>query len=335
MANNVSWLTINPLSGSGNGSISVTAAANTGAARSATITVTAEGLQKTVTVSQGAYQFLLTLYTSGTGTTNPVAGTGVYKDYGTEFTITATPGDHWAFSKWSARTSSTASWTDLTSLTASTTITIGNNNYHDYQATFSQVEWYLTVTSNDANMGSTTGGNAWYASGTSVNISATSSGTNVFTKWSDNNTSASRTVTTTSAAVTYTANFAAGSITANPTSVSLLAAGETEDVTITSNLPTWVVDSAGTSTWFTATKQSATVLRVVVGVNPGTSVRTGTIKLTGSSTYSTVTRTISVSQAASAATLTLSPTSITITASDTAAKTVTVTSNTSWTVDAS
>lgn len=52
------WITITPASGSNNGSFDVTAAANTGLARNGIITVTGEGVSKTVTIDQkiGAFK---------------------------------------------------------------------------------------------------------------------------------------------------------------------------------------------------------------------------------------------------------------------------------------
>jgi len=56
------WLTVSPDSGTGNGSLAITAAANTGtAARSGTITVTGAGFNRTVTVNQAGAAASLTL----------------------------------------------------------------------------------------------------------------------------------------------------------------------------------------------------------------------------------------------------------------------------------
>jgi hypothetical protein len=73
-ASNQTWLTITSgASGTGNGSIGYTAAANTGAARSATITVSAASGTATLTVSQAAGGVTLSFTITKTTSTNPGA----------------------------------------------------------------------------------------------------------------------------------------------------------------------------------------------------------------------------------------------------------------------
>ena len=57
----LSWITVSPTGGSGNGSFTVSATANTGAARSGTITVNGGGLSRPITVSQPAVTNTLTI----------------------------------------------------------------------------------------------------------------------------------------------------------------------------------------------------------------------------------------------------------------------------------
>jgi hypothetical protein len=54
VTDNQSWLTVSPANGSNNGSLSVTAAANTGAARSGLVTVTGGSISQTINVTQSA-----------------------------------------------------------------------------------------------------------------------------------------------------------------------------------------------------------------------------------------------------------------------------------------
>jgi hypothetical protein len=64
------WLTVAPASGTNNGTVSVTAAANTGAARTATVTLVGGSVLRTITVTQAAKQQIVVVPTppgSGTG----------------------------------------------------------------------------------------------------------------------------------------------------------------------------------------------------------------------------------------------------------------------------
>jgi hypothetical protein len=75
-----SWLTVTPASGTGNASISMTARANTGPARAATVTVTGGGATKSIQVSQAAVGQSLptTLKITNNWTTGGPHGKGGY-----------------------------------------------------------------------------------------------------------------------------------------------------------------------------------------------------------------------------------------------------------------
>jgi endoglucanase len=70
------WLTVTPASGSGNGTLSLSAANNTGVARNAVVTVTGGGITKQILVSQNAGETLsvspTTLAVAQSGGTSPV-----------------------------------------------------------------------------------------------------------------------------------------------------------------------------------------------------------------------------------------------------------------------
>lgn len=91
MANNSDWLTVNPLQGSGDAALSITALANSGDIRYSTITVknTQYGITKTINVTQYAYippvgPSRIT-YTTNTG--NPInLNTETYKFWGANVT---------------------------------------------------------------------------------------------------------------------------------------------------------------------------------------------------------------------------------------------------------
>ncbi|MBR3980649.1 MAG: InlB B-repeat-containing protein [Bacteroidales bacterium] len=159
---------------------------NTNATRTVTVTKDA-----TYTATFSVETYTLTV-TSANTTMGTVTGGGAY-EYNKSVTITATPKEHYHFVKWSDGNT-----------TASRTITV--TKAATYTATFAADTYVLTVSSANTNMGTVTGGGT-YDYNKSVTITATPKTGYHFVKWSDGNTSASRTVTVTQAA-TYTASFA-------------------------------------------------------------------------------------------------------------------------------
>jgi len=111
ITDNASWLSVNTISGTGNATITVSATANTSAARNATITITyAGGLTKTVSVSQAA------------GSTSTLLVSPLIINYGSIApleTVTVTSNTSWTVTK-------SASWITIsaTSGTGNGTITV-------------------------------------------------------------------------------------------------------------------------------------------------------------------------------------------------------------------
>lgn len=139
--------------------------------------------------------FVISL-TAGTGGT--VSGGGTYNVVGGSATIKATPNANYRFVKWSdgntnAERTITVSESDISA----------NVTNLSYTATFELITYNLTV---NAGTGGAVSGGGTYTTGSSVTISATPKAGYKFVKWSDGNTSASRTVTVTANA-TYTATF--------------------------------------------------------------------------------------------------------------------------------
>ena len=119
-------------------------------------------------------------------------------------------------------------------------------------------------------------------------------------------------------------------LTVNPTSLSYAAAGETKTVTVTSNT-SWTATSS--ASWLTISPASGSnngTITAVAAANTSSSQRTATITVSGGG----LTRTVSVTQAGVSYNLTVSPSSLSYIA-DGESKTVTVTSNTSWTATSS
>ena len=141
--------------------------------------------------------FVVATYTITAASNNTnygtVTGGGTY-NHGASATLTATPKTGYHFVQWNDGVT-TASRT-ITNITANAT----------YTATFAINTYTLTVTSNNTNYGTVTGGGT-YNHGATANLKATPKTGYHFVKWNDNNTNASRSVTVTAAA-TYTATFA-------------------------------------------------------------------------------------------------------------------------------
>jgi hypothetical protein len=122
-----------------------------------------------------------------------------------------------------------------------------------------------------------------------------------------------------------------GTLTVSPPTLDFTASGETKSVTVTSNV-SWTVDK--NVSWITISQPSGSnngTISITATANTTTSQRTETVTVTGGG----ITRTVSITQAAyvpPANTLTVSPPTLDFIASG-ETKSVTVTSNVSWTVD--
>jgi len=142
-----------------------------------------------------------------------------------------TAANNYTFAGWFDTDASTGG----TQLTTSTKCT-GNKTWYA-RWTASTRQYKLTVT---AGTGGTVSGGGTYAYNTKVTIKATANSGYHFVKWSDDNTSATRTVTVTKDA-TYTATFAQDPyLNLDKTSLEFEASGGTQTVTVTSNV-SWIV----------------------------------------------------------------------------------------------
>ena len=123
-----------------------------------------------------------------------VEGAGEYIE-GTSVALTATPAEHHRFIGW---TGDKTSMDNPLEFVAESNITL--------TATFEAIPQYtISVSANDGEMGSVTGGGT-YDEGSTATLTATPVGGYVFEKWSDDNTDNPRTITVSEAA-TYTAIF--------------------------------------------------------------------------------------------------------------------------------
>ena len=161
---------------------------NTSASRSVTVksgtnSYTATFAKDTATVS----------VSSNNTSYGTVSGSGTY-DIDSSVTIKATPKTNHHFVRWNDGN---------TNATRTITVTRGTNSY---TATFAVDTATVTVSSNNTSYGTVSGGGT-YDVGSSVTITATPKTNCYFVKWSDGNTSASRSVTVKSGTNSYTATF--------------------------------------------------------------------------------------------------------------------------------
>jgi len=119
-------------------------------------------------------QYTLTIGVSGFGTTTPAPGVYTYNN-GSPIQITATPAYGWAFDHWVLDGSSAGSVNP-------TTVTMGGN--HTLSAVFTQSQYTLTVSTVGQGTVSKTPDQASYASGSTVQLTATPAAGWSFSGWS-------------------------------------------------------------------------------------------------------------------------------------------------------
>ncbi len=298
-----SWITTSATSGSNNGSFNVTVTANTGAARSGTVTVTGGSITQTISVAQAAAPGAVAL-----------------------------PG-----------TIQAESWTNMSGVQTETTTDTGGGlnvgwidagDWMDYSVNVASAGTY-TVSFRMASGG--TGGTLQLRnSGGTTLSSATVGGTGGWQTW----TTVTATATLVAGTQTlrlhastggYNVNWVqfvsvANNLTVSPTSLSVGSAAGNSTITVTSNVSWTITDN---QTWITTSATSGSnngTFTVGVTANTG-AARSGTVTVTGGG----FTRTISVAQSAAGNSLTVSPTSLSV-GSAAGNSTITVTSNVNWTI---
>ena len=293
-----SWLTISSgASGSGNGTVSYSAAANTAASRSGSLTIAGQS----VSVSQAGPAFTLSPASANVGA---AASTGTVA-------VTATP----ASATWTA--TSNASWITVTSgapgtgnrsvgysVAANTTtsarsgaITIAGISFSITQAGIT-----CTFTVTPASVNAVADGGTYSAAVTApaacartattstswLTISAGASGSgsgSVFFAAAANTTTASRSGSVTIAGRTVTVTQAAPAFVLSQTSASVAAAGATGSVavTTTSSAVAWTATSS--AAWITITSGASSTgnksVAYSVAANTSTAARSGTITIAG------------------------------------------------------
>jgi hypothetical protein len=358
-----SWLTmtnITPAEQLGNGSFRLNATANTTTSqRTASVTITTGGINRTISVTQPAAGASLTLSpttwsaavsggnTSVTVTSN-VAWNAPTSDQ-TWLTFTNVPTNR---NSGGTFTMNAAANTTTGSRSATVTVT-GGGLSRTISVTQAAAAATLTVSPTSWNPNSTaqntsitvtsnTSWSAWSSDPTWLGISKTSgSGNDTLTMnvlANPNITTRTGTITISSGGITRTINVtqaaAGANLTISSTTWNPSATAQTSgNFTVTSNVswsawsdsPTWLGHPSVTSG-----NSGTTTFTINVLANPNTTSRSGKIIISSAS----ITREITVTQAAAAASLTLSPTSWNP-AATTQSTSVTVTSNITWNVPTS
>jgi|GEM_PF-1956626 len=355
-ASDQSWLTVNPANGTGNGTVTVTAQANSTATTcTATVTVSGSGVtSQTITVTQAAGAATLSVSTSTLSVASANGSTS-------SFNVTSN-------TSWSATCNQT--WLTLNPLSGSSNgavtitaeanpsvsertaiITVSASGVASQTITVTQITGnaILSVSSNTLDILAAEGSTAtfniisnvswsvvsdqtWLA----VNVALGSGNGSVTLTSAKNETTEERTAIVTVSAsgvtsqiVTITQAASEATLLVSPLALDVTAtSGSTATFNVTSNTR-WSLTSD--QSWLSVNPTNGTgngTVTVTAQANPTASARSETVTVSGSGVTS---QTVTVTQAAGEATLTVSPLTIDIAATggDT---TITITSNTSWTV---
>jgi hypothetical protein len=336
------WLTVSPTSGSNNGTVTATYTANTGAARTGTITFTAGTLTQTVTVNQAIPVEISVSPT--TQSISPPAG---------NFPITLSSNTAWTVSSNAAwLTASPTSGASNASVTANFTANTGaaRTGILTFSAggvtrtvTVTQATPALTVSPTTQAAAAAAGNFAitltsnvnWTVSSNAAWLTAApTSGSNdgSITASYTANTGAARTGVLTFSGSgltrTVTVTQATPNLTVTPTTQSVSALEGTFAITLSSNVAWTVASNAG---WLSASSSSGNnnaTVNAIYTANTEASSRSGILTFTGGG----ITRTVTVTQVAPI--LTVSPTTLAPSAAA-GSFAITLTSNLPWTVNSS
>ncbi|XPS87497.1 hypothetical protein Dvar_55150 [Desulfosarcina variabilis str. Montpellier] len=313
---NYDWILLSPASGSGNGTVSVTVLANTGAARSATITIA--GQNHTINQDPAGCSY----------TISPTIRSVNYEGEAYTVTVTATHSEcDWSASEnynWISLTPTSGNGNGTVSVTVSAntgaarsaTITIAGQN-HTINQDPAGCSYTISPTSRSVDnegetysvtVTATHSGCDWSASENDdwISLSPTSgSGSGTVRVTVSANTGAARSATITIAGRPHTVNQAAGSCTYTiaPTSRSVDNEGETYSVTVTATHSGCDWSTSENYNWISLSPTSGSgsgTVRVTVSANTG-AARSATITIAG--------RPHTVNQAAGSCTYTIAPTS--------------------------
>ncbi len=355
VSSNENWITTDSTSGSDNETITLTASSNpTNQVRSATITVSGSGvLSQLVTVTQYAGPSTLSVSPSTLKIGGESASTANFNiNSNTSWEVSSnqtwiTPGS--TSGSDSATITLTAS-SNPTNQTRSATITVSASGVTSQTVNVTQDAGPSTLSVSPSTLeigagsGSTanfniTSNTSWSVSSNQTWITASSSSgsdnTSITLTASSNPTNQARSATITVSAsgvfsqtVTVTQDAGPATLYVSPTTLEISAdAGSTETFNITSNT-SWEVSS--NETWISSSSASGsdnTTITLTASENPTNSTRTATITISASGVFS---QTVTVTQDAGPATLSVSPSTLEIGTETGSTATFNITSNTTW-----
>ncbi len=351
VSSGVSWLTLSKTSGTGNASVSLTTEENTStSSRSGTVTFKSGGKTYTVSVSQEGADPTFSISPTSLSFTSSAGSKSVSVTSNTSWTVSS--GVSWlTLSKSSGTGNASVSLTteentSTSSRSATVTFKSGGNSYtisvtqEGAAPSFSVTPTSLSFTSSMGSKSvSVTSNISWAASSnvswiTLSNNSGLGNATVSLTV-EDNTTTSSRSgiVTFSAGGKNYTVSVAqAGadpSFSISPTTLSFVASGGSQSITLKSNL-SWTVSSS--VSWLTLSKTSGTgdaSVSITAQANTSTDNRSGIVTFTaGGKTYS-----VSVSQEGVPTYFEITPTTLSFSASG-GSKSISVMSNQPWTVSA-
>lgn len=344
------WFTMTPTSGEGNGTITFTVAANTGEARSATVTIIAGNVSKQIVINQVAQSDALTVEPASHSVANTGETVTSTVTSNTNWTVTKGSEDWFTMSPTSGNGNGSISFVvsannTLEARSATVTVKAGSVTK---EIVISQAasEASLTVSPTNhsvANTGETVtstvssntawtvtkGSESWF---TIAPTSGNGNGEIKFTVAANTTLEARSAKVTVKAGsvtkeITITQAALVASLAVNPTTHSVTSAGNTVSSTITCNTA-WTV-TKGSESWFTMTPSNGDgngKVTFTVAANPTATARSAKVTVKAGSE----TKEITISQAAAEVSLTVNPTSHSVgKAGDTVSSTITC--NTNWT----
>jgi len=349
VSDNAGWLTVSPASGNNNGTLTATFSENTTTSqRTGTITVTGGGITRTVTVTQAGTSAILTVTPSNQSVTIEAGSTTFTVVSNTDWTVS----DNAAWltvnpANGNNNGTLTADYSENTTTSQRTgTITIiGGGITRTVTVTQAAGSAILTVTPSNQSVSNDSGSTTfsvesninWIVSDNAewlaVNPASGNNNGTLTATYSENTTTSQRTgtITVTGGGITRTVTVtqAAGSaiLTVTPLNRSVTYESGSTTFTVESNINWTVSDNTEWLTVSPASGNNNGILTAKYDENTTTSQRTGTITVTGGGE----TKTVTVTQAAGPALLTVTPLNRSVT-KDSGSTTFSVESNTSWTV---
>lgn len=312
------WLTVSPASGTNNGSVTLTAAANPGnTTRSATVTITGGGITKTITVNQATSAVAALEVSPATLEVAAAANSTETFDITSNVAWTVSSSEAWLTANVTsgmnnaAITLTAAANTVITPRSATVTVT-GSGITKTITVTQAGIAPVLTVSTETLNANAAANNTATFDITSNTSWTATSSETwltvgtasgtgnaNITLTASANESISTRTATVTvtgsniTRTITVTQAGAEPVLTVSRTTASIGApANSTATFDITSNT-TWTVTSS--ETWLTLSSASGSnnaAITLTAAANETTTARTATVTVTGSG----ITKTVAVTQ---------------------------------------